>query len=543
MRSILPALLTLSVAAQSPAPDRLNASGGPLLPEQAAIDVQHYDLTLAVDPKQRRIDGVLSMRAKVTAELQRVVLDLDDRLQVSSVAVDGAATPFTHENGRIGVPLPQARVDGDVIEVAVTYGGEPRVAPRPPWDGGFTWAEAKNGKPWIATSCQGEGADLWWPCKDHPSDKPQTMDLHITVPRGLVCAANGTLVDERRNDDRTTTFDWHIANPIANYCVALNIGPYETLRETFRSVAGVDVPVFFWVLPENVGKARKALPEFLDHLQFLEEVAGPYPFRNEKYGIVETPHLGMEHQTIIAYGNKYRRPSFDYDWLHHHEMSHEWWANLVTCRDWQDMWIHEGIGTYMQALYLERRRGREAYDLEMANDRRSLNNRKPVAPRETQDSKQIYFAVDGGHDNDIYDKGSWIVHSLRWVLGDETFFKVLRRWAYPDPQKEKVTDGSQVRFSDTEEIRRIAEQVSGVELGWFFEVYLRQPELPELEAEAKNGELQLRWKVPGGLPFPMPVPVQIGKQTVRVEMPEGGAVVELTSGRWEVDPGALILKK
>ena len=541
MRVLTIFLVTLATALAAQA-DRPNVSGGPLIPEQAAIDVQHYDLTLAVDPERKRIDGVLVMRAKVLAELANAVLDLDERLRVAKVAVDGAPAEFTHTDGRVRVALPQPKAAGDAVEVAITYGGEPRQAPRPPWDGGFTWETTRSGEPWIATSCQGEGADLWWPCKDHPSDKPETMDLHITVPHGLVCASNGTLAGER-DRDAVTTFDWHLANPIANYCVALNIGPYETLKETFHSVSGDDVPVFFWVLPENVRRAKKALPEFLDHLAQLEEVAGPYPFRNEKYGIVETPHLGMEHQTIIAYGNRYRHQRFDYDWLHHHEMSHEWWANLVTCRDWKDMWIHEGIGTYMQALYLESRRGRDAYDFEMAHNRRSLGNRRPVAPREVRDSKQIYFGADGRHDNDIYYKGSWVVHTLRWVLGDETFFEVLRRWAYPDPEKEKVTDGSQVRFSDTEEIRRITEQVSGMELGWFFEVYLRQPELPELEAEANNGELHLRWRVPGGLPFPMPVPVRIGEQMQRVEMPDGTAVVELNGAPWTVDPQALLLRK
>jgi aminopeptidase N len=208
------------------------------------------------------------------------------------------------------------------------------------------------------------------------------------------------------------------------------------------------------------------------------------------------------------------------------------------------MWIHEGIGTYMQALYLERRRGRKAYDIEMAKNRRVLNNRKAVAPRESQDSKQIYFGVDGRHDNDIYYKGSWIVHTLRWVLGDEAFFTVLRRWAYPDPEKEKVADGTQVRFTDTDEIRAIAERASGRELGWFFEVYLRQPDLPALEVEERDGALALRWRAPGAVPFPMPVAVRIGEATQRIEMPEGAARVELPAGaKWEVDPGSLILKR
>ena len=254
--------------------------------------------------------------------------------------------------------------------------------------------------------------------------------------------------------------------------------------------------------------------------------------------MVETPHLGMEHQTIIAYGNRFRAGRGGYDWLHNHELAHEWWGNLVSCRDWKDMWIHEGIGTYMQALYLENEFGKEAYHKEMRKTRWGIGNRKAVAPRETNDSKDIYFGAGG---NDIYNKGSWIMHTLRWLLGDTTFWKALRRMAYPDPAMEKVTDGSQVRFSDTEEIRSIAEKVSGKKLDWFFEVYLRQPKLPELVVDRKGDSVSLRWKVPGNLPFPMPVEVKIGRESRRIELPATLTVPEGSS--FQVDPKKWILRK
>jgi aminopeptidase N len=537
-------LLALVVVASPPAQDGLNASGGVLIPEQAAIDVRHCDLELAVDPEQRSIRGQIVLRADVVRATGRLALDLDMRLAVSQVRIGGQVVPFEHREGMIWIPLPEKADVGDRLEVTVAYAGEPRVAPNPPWDGGFTWAKSKGGHPWIATSCQGEGADLWWPCKDHPSDKPETFDLRITVPAGLTCASNGTLQSERDNGDGTTTFHWHVANPISNYNVALNIGRYSVIRETYESVSGETFPVFFWVLPEHLERARRALPEFLEHMRFLEEICGPYPFRNEKYGIVETPHLGMEHQTCIAYGNRFRKGPFDYDWLHHHELSHEWWANLITCRDWKDMWLHEGFGTYMQALYIERKHGSKAYRVQMRNNRRGLNNRRPVAPRQTMDSKQIYFFPDGGHDNDIYYKGSWILHTLRWAVGDEAFLAMLRRMAYPDPESEKVTDGSQVRFVDTEDFRVIAEKTCGQELGWFFDVYLRQPALPQLREERRDGRLHLSWDAPAGLPFPMPVAVEIGGRVRRVEMPDGTASIEIAPGQsYDVDPDEWILKK
>lgn len=492
-------------------------SGLPLHPEQQAYDVRHYELVLTVDPEARSIRGSLTATVRATAELARVILDLDDALKLT-----GASHPFHQGGGQVWADLGRWVRPGETVTVRFDYAGTPRVAPQPPWDGGFTWKKTESGAHWIGTSCQMNGADLWWPCKDHPSDKPETMDLKITVPDGLYVASNGTLKSRDGN-----TFHWHIANPISNYNVALAIAPFEVIEDEFKSVGGETVPVRFYVLPESVEKARAALPNFLDHLRVAESLCGPYPWRNEKYGIVETPFLGMEHQTIIAYGNAFRADARGYDSLHHHEMSHEWWGNLVTNRNWKDMWIHEGIGTYMQALYLERKFGRGAY-LDEMRAHRSFRLAIPTAPREPTDTKTIYSG-------DIYNKGSWVMHTLRWVVGEEAFFRALRRMAYPDPAKERVTDGSQARFSDTDEIRTIAERESGMKLGWFFDVYLHSAALPEL-VRANDGALT--WKTPGDLPFPMPVPVRVNGEDRRIEMPGGRA----PEGA-EVDPEDWVLKK
>lgn len=542
---VLSCCLVLTLVVGLPAQRARNASGGELIPEQACFDVRHYDLRLNVDPKKRTIDGSLEMKARATADTKLVVLDLDMALKVDRVSCGERELRFQHADGRIRIPLPNQVQKGQEFAVKVVYGGEPHVARRPPWQGGFTWATTERrgrGKPWIATSCQGEGADLWWPCKDHPSDKPNGMDLYITVPADLYCASNGKLVSNNKQGKKRT-FHWQVTVPISNYCVALNIAPYKIIERKYKSVTGEEVPAFFYCLPNNAEKARKALPKFLEHLRFMEETCGPYPFRAEKYAVVETPHLGMEHQTIIAYGNGYRLSRDGYDWLHHHEMSHEWWANLVTCRDWKDMWIHEGIGTYMQALYLEKLRGRSAYLREMRSKRFGMQNRAPVAPRETRNSHQIYFTLSG---SDIYNKGSWIMHTMRWLMGDEKFFIVLRRMAYPKPELEKVTDGSCVRLTDTEEIRKIAESVHGKDLGWFFEVYLYQPRLPELVSKQEQGKLLLEWQLPTGLDvkFPMPVEVEVNDKRVRVEMPDGKGSLDVSAeADVRIDPDRLVLKE
>ena len=506
--SVVSMLAVLPLAAQA-SPD----SGGILRADQACYDVQHYDLSLDVDPESKAIEGILIMTARATADTKAIALDLDGHLTAYSVSTGKTKLPFTHKSGRIAISFPQTLKKAEEFKVTVSYGGIPRVAPKPPWDAGFTWSRTRDGKPWISTTCQGSGADLWWPCKDHPSDKPSAMDLRITVPPDLFCASNGRLVSNKKVRGKRL-FHWRISVPISNYSIALNIAPYTVIKKTYRSVTGEKVPAFFYALPSSEKRARKAFPHFLDHLRHMEEVCGPYPFRAEKYAVVETPHLGMEHQTIIAYGNRFRLDRDGYDWLHHHEMCHEWWANLVTCKDWKDMWIHEGIGTYMQALYMEKKRGNKGYQIEMLKSLRQIRNRQAVAPRDSQTALQIYR----GHD--VYTKGSWIMHTLRWLMEDEKFFVALRRMAYPDPAMEKVTDGSCVRLTDTEEIRAIAEKYHGSDLSWFFEVYLRQPALPEIVSRETPGKLTLSWKVPVDVSFPMPVPVKINGKIVRVAMPD-----------------------
>ncbi|MEZ6196647.1 MAG: M1 family metallopeptidase [Planctomycetota bacterium] len=520
-----------------------NVSGGALIPEQAAYDVRHYDLALRVDPKSRSIEGTLGARLRLVREgAKRLALDLDSALSLRELRVDGVVTAAERRGDRFFFELAAPAKVGAEVKVAVAYGGRPRVAPNPPWKGGFTWAKTPSGKPWIATSCQGEGADLWWPCKDHPSDEPdEGMDLRIEVPEGLVVAANGTLAGTEAAGEGWTRYRWRVANPINTYAVALNIAPYVVLEDELKSVAGDLIPIRFYALPEDAAKARKFLPEVKAHVSFMESICGPYPFRNEKYGVAQTPHLGMEHQTIIAYGNGYRGLESGYDWLHLHELAHEWWGNLVTNRDWKDMWIHEGFGTYMEALYLERTRGPEAYRREMAK-KRGHADRQPVAPRDVRDSASIYF---GGGGTDIYFKGAWILHTLRWTIGDEAFFKALRRMCYPDPALEKRTDGSQCRFVDSQDFIDLVSKIAGEDLGWFFDVYLREAEPPTLHRETIDGELRLRWATAReDLVCRVPVPVEIDGVIHRVPMPGGRGEIAIPAGSTaKVDPENRLLRR
>jgi aminopeptidase N len=528
-------------------------SGGPLIVEQAAFDVTFYDLSLNVDPSDSTIAGSLSMSARMVAPAEVVALDLDPLLEIESITLldteSAYALPFRRAGSRVFIDLPFTRQPGEELGLRVDYAGKPRVAPRPPWDGGVQWATTPSGDPWIATSNQMVGADVWWPNKDHVSDKPDSMWIRIRVPEGLVVATNGRLEQLEEHGDGTRTYHWFVSTPISNYNVALNIAPYEILSEPYESVTGETFPVQFFVLPESVEDGERLMPEILAHLRWFEETLGPYPFRADKYGVAQTPYLGMEHQSIIAYGANFDNSSmtegvdWGFDALHHHELSHEWWGNLVTNADWKDMWIHEGFGSYMQALWLEETQGMERYHEFMASIRPRIGNAQPTAPRHSLSAKEVYGS-------DIYFKGAWTLHTLRYLLGEEALREAIRLMAYPSAAYANATDGSQVRFASTADVVTVFETVSGRDLDWLFEAYLREAEIPRLKASkvrtsgSDRVRLKLEWETSGGGAFPMPVDLFINRSRRRIEMPAGKAEVDLpANAEVAVDPENWILRE
>jgi aminopeptidase N len=267
----------------------------------------------------------------------------------------------------------------------------------------------------------------------------------------------------------------------------------------------------------------------------MEKYCGPFPFRTVKLGIVETPHLGMEHSTAIAYGNRYRFAPDGLDWLLLHEFGHEWWANLVSNADWRDMWIHEGFQSFLDTFYIEQIRGKDAYFTAMKGRRRQVRNAAPVAPR-AETSSEAY----GG---DIYDKGALVLHSLRYLIGDEPFLRSIRRMAYPTPESEKWADGRALRLVTTDDYVNIASAEAKQDLGWFFEVYIREAKLPELKTSAVDGVLSLEWVTPNNNPFPMPIDVVVDGKTVRVPMTGGKGTVNFTGAEPSIDPNGWVLRQ
>lgn len=543
-------LLTGAVSAQRELGVRPTNTGGPLSAEQAAYDVKHYDVTARIDPAQRSISGVVTITAKIVNPIETFLLDLDTPYTVSAVEdVTGGTTHrlrWDRPAGQIRVWFPMLKQPGETVSVRVTYSGVPRVAPRPPWVGGFMWEKTTDGSPFIAIACQNDGADLWIPIKDHPSDEADSVALHITVPQPLVVATIGKMQGVKKNSDGTQTYDWLMTNPVNNYEIVLNIAPYRTVEEKYKSVAGDTMNLVFYVLPEDYNKAPALMAQFKDFIKFYESYLGPYPFRSQKVGIAETPHLGMEHSTIIGYGNHFKNNDQGFDSLLLHEFGHEWWANLVTAADWKDFWIHEGFQSFMDELYVEKTKGQAVYLERMAARMTHLRNMQPVAPREPKIAYQVYMAEPDyiKSDGDIYGKGACILHTLRHLIGDEAFFRALRRMAYPRPEMEKFTDGRQVHFATTDDFLTIAERESGMKLDWFFELYLRQPKLPKLVSEVRDGKLLVHWQTPNNMPFPMPIDIEQGGKIRRLEMPNGQAVVDLNGGSIpKFDPNHWLLRE
>ena len=520
-------------------------TGGPLMFEQAVFDVQSYDVAVNVFPKDKRINGTTTMIARTVIPTNVIVLDLDTPYTIASVTDGTKDYKYQNKDGRIWIWFPATKQVGEEIKTVIKYSGTPRVAPKPPWIGGFMWEKTPNGADWISVALQNDGADLLFPCKDHPSDKPAMAAMHITVPDPLIASGPGKLEGVKKNSDGTSTYNWRMTNPIANYSIVFNAAPYKIVEDKYKSVDGTTMPIFFYVIPEDESKAAGLIAEQKKYLAYYEKYLGPYPFRSQKVGIVETPHLGMEHSTDIAYGNKFKYAEDGTDWLLLHEFGHEYWANLVTASDWRDFWIHEGFQSYMDSLYQEYLHGKDAYFTAMKNRRKSIRNMQPVAPREPKIAYQVYMAEPDylKSDGDIYGKGALILHSLRYLIGDDAFFRALHRMAYPTKELEKLTDGRQERLVNTDDFLTIAEEESKMDLDWFFELYLRQPKLPKLVTDVSGSTMNFRWETPNDIRFPMPIDVVINGKTQRVEMKDGRGSINFSGSAPTIDPNGWVLKE
>ncbi len=502
------------------------------------------DLSFEVLPatEQMRNKAILTFTAK--APIDRLVIDLDRNLGPQAVAIDGKPLPrtaFANPEGRLTIKLPHQYAAGQTVTTTITYGGIPHVAVQAPWDDGVVWSKTKDGRLFFATTTEGYGCDILWPCLDFPTGEPGKVSLHITVPKGLKAPSNGVFKGMITLPDGRTTWNWEIKHP-NTYAIALNVAPYEVITGDYKSRFGNTIPMYYWYLPGEETQAKGLFAEFAPTLDFYETNVGPYPFGDEKVGVVETPHLGMEHQTINAYGNAYRKAPEGFDWLFQHEFGHEWFGNQMTAANWDDYWLHEGYEEYMQPAYGLWREGMARYAVMMDSLRNKINNAVPIVRGRELTEEQVYEGSQGGPGQDIYYKGAWMLHTIRYLIGEKAFWEVTRLEVYgrTDPRPGNFSP----RYGSTAEYEEFVKQATGKDYGWFFDVYLHHAALPDL-AEARSGDhLTLMWLAPDNLPFPMPVELMVGDKLIKVDMSDGATTIDVPAdAHVVVDPFARILRR
>lgn len=467
MRIIL--LFTFCMSAISAIGQNL-ISGGPLKPLQAIMDIRHYTVALDVDPEQKTIGGTTDIELVLSKNTDTLLFNLVDLYKVSKVLVNGKPENFQHTPDHLLYITGKKTFTAGRIKVSITYGGKPGVAARAPWDGGFSWAKDNNGNHWIAVTDEGEGATILFPCKDHPSDEPnEGADMLITVPKGLTAVGPG-LLQKSTTKGNKTTWHWKTKYTINNYSILFNIGKYKLVSRPFTTINGNTVPMEFYVLEYHADKAPHHLDILERSIRVQEKYFGEYPFVKERIGICETPHLGMEHQTNNAYGNNFKYTKVggqDFDWLMHHEFGHEWWANKITNKDWAHYWIQEGICTYGDALYVREAEGEEAHLKKMKASTRGFQNQKPIVLGDV-------VTEDDAYHSDIYSKGAFFMHSLRFIMGDSIFFPTLKGFATDS----RFTYDNTVT---TEDVEGYFSKAAGKQLKPFFDLFLRTTQKLEIQ--------------------------------------------------------------
>ena len=455
---------------------------GSITPERAWWDLNYYHLDIEVKPGDKFISGSNTIRYKVLEPHQILQVDLQSPLHIDKVTQDGKELEVSDNGNAHFIQLEKQQKLGEFNEIIVTYSGNPKEAIRAPWDGGFSWKKDENGKDFVATSCQGLGASVWWPNKDHMYDEVDSMLISVKTPKGLMNVSNGRL---RSVDKETNTYHWFVSNPINNYGVNVNIGDYSYFGEKYEGEKGV-LDMDYYVLKGNQEKAKEHFKDAPKMMEAFEHWFGPYPFYEDSFKLVEVPYLGMEHQSSVTYGNKYMQGylgrdlsgsgwGLKFDFIIIHEAGHEWFANNITYKDAADMWLHEGFTCYSESLFLDYHFGTEAANAYVQGIRENIQNDRPMIG---------IYNVNHESSGDMYYKGSNILHTLRQVINDDEKWRAILRGLNSEFYHKTVT---------TDQIENYISKQMKRDLNPFFNQYLRTIKIPVFEYSIKGKKLLYRY--------------------------------------------------
>jgi aminopeptidase N len=472
---------------------------GSIGPERSWWDVLYYDVSITPDYDTKSITGKTSIQYKVVQENHSdyMQIDLQQPLKIDGIFYDKKmyinypAKPYYNEGNVWHIPLPKTALNS-IHTISIAYHGNPRIAKNPPWDGGWIFTKDAQGRPWMSVACQGLGASVWYPCKDHQSDEPDHgATLSITVPDTLVAVGNGRLKEKRPNNNGTTTWIWEVKNPINNYNIIPYIGKYVTWHEDYMGEKG-KLDCDYWVLDYDLEKAQKQFTQVKTMLNCFEFWMGPYPFYEDGYKLVEAPHLGMEHQSAVAYGNHFVNGYYvgnnnagidlsgsgwgkNWDYIIVHESGHEWFANNITTNDIADMWVHEGITDYSETLFVDCQYGNKAGDAYTQGLRNSIRNDKPVIG---------FYGVNQEGSGDMYNKGNNMMHMIRQIIDNDSLFRQILRGLNRDFYHKTV---------DSKDIEQYISKKSEKDFSKLFDQYLRTTRIPVLEYKMDGRKLSYHW--------------------------------------------------
>ena len=508
---------------------------GTITPEREWWDLTYYHLDIKVKPDEKYISGKNSIQYKVLKPYSVMQIDLQPPLKITKVVQNDSELEVKNDGNAHFITLLENQNIGDINSLDVYYEGHPKEAVRAPWDGGISWKKDNNGNHFIASSCQGLGASVWWPNKDHMYDEVDSMLISVNVPSKLMNVSNGKLRLVEQIGD-TKTFHWFVKNPINNYGVNINIGDYVTFSEVFDGMAG-NLDMDYYVLRDNLEKAKEQFKDAPKMMKAFEHWFGQYPFYVDGFKLVEVPYLGMEHQSSVTYGNKYMQGylgkdlsgtgwGLKFDFIIIHESGHEWFANNITNKDIADMWIHESFTAYSENLFLDYYYGKKASSEYVIGTRKNILNDKPIIG---------IYNVNKEGSGDMYYKGANMLHTLRQLIeNDEKWRQILR--------KMNVTFYHQT--VTTKQIEDFLSKETGIDLTEFFNQYLRDIRIPTLEYTIDKEKLKYRWNNIVDK-FDMPVQVTIdGKEQWLFPNADWKTMpLEFENASLEVDPDFYVYSK